>query len=211
MPGRILLILAIGAALTCCKNGDPALTGADAATSLVPTATDGAVEPAQMRGMVDAHNRVRAEVGVGPLAWSDSLAAFAQEWANELAASNGCQMQHRPPDGRFAQRYGENLYWAGPRITTTTTTTAGVVSRRETREMVSVSPENVALAWASEKPDYSYADNDCAPERMCGHYTQMVWNDTRRVGCAMARCADDGQIWVCNYDPPGNWVGRRPF
>src|SRR5918992_933016 len=32
------------------------------------------------------HNRVRAQVGVAPLVWNDSLAASAQTWADRLAA-----------------------------------------------------------------------------------------------------------------------------
>jgi len=19
------------------------------------------------------------------------------------------------------------------------------------------------------------------------------------------------EVWVCNYDPPGNWIGKRPY
>ena len=62
--------------------------------------------------------------------------------------------------------------------------------------------------WAAEARDYSYRANTC--RGMCGHYTQLVWNDTREVGCAVA--SEPGrEVWVCNYDPPGNWVGERPY
>lgn len=39
-----------------------------------------------------------------------------------------------------------------------------------------------------------------------GHYTQLVWRETARVGCA----AFDGFL-TCHYDPPGNVAGRNPF
>ena len=38
-----------------------------------------------------------------------------------------------------------------------------------------------------------------------GHFTQVVWKDTRQLGCGVAMC-DGGEIWVCNYSPPGNFV-----
>lgn len=43
-----------------------------------------------------------------------------------------------------------------------------------------------------------------------GHFTQLVWQGTKRVGCGAVNCDnDDTQGWflVCEYDPPGNVVG----
>ena len=45
---------------------------------------------------------------------------------------------------------------------------------------------------------------------MCGHYTQVVWRKSLRVGCGMATCGAT-EVWVCNYDPAGNWDGERPY
>jgi pathogenesis-related protein 1 len=66
-------------------------------------------------------------------------------------------------------------------------------------------------AWGSEKKDYNRASNTCARGKMCGHYTQVVWRTTTDIGCARAVCSDQSQVWVCNYAPPGNWRGQRPF
>ena len=70
------------------------------------------------------------------------------------------------------------------------------------------SSAQVVNAWASESRDYDYDSNRC--HRVCGHYTQIVWAGTKEVGCAVAR-GGRREVWVCNYDPPGNWVGRRPY
>ena len=39
-----------------------------------------------------------------------------------------------------------------------------------------------------------------------GHFTQVVWKNTKRVGCALSRKGDHVVV-VCRYDPPGNFLG----
>jgi pathogenesis-related protein 1 len=132
------------------------------------------------RDMIGAHNAVRARVHTPPLRWSDRLAERARDWAANLLAHG--QFFHRPNSS-----YGENLFEI-----------AGA----------SASPAQVVDDWASESRDYDYKSNKCRV--VCGHYTQIVWRDTREVGCAVAR-NEGREVWVCNYDPPGNWVGQRPW
>ncbi|HXF18063.1 MAG TPA: CAP domain-containing protein [Burkholderiales bacterium] len=57
-----------------------------------------------IRAITSYHNKVRADVGVGPLQWSGDLAGYAQQWASHLAATT-CSMAHRTQ-----QKYGENLF-----------------------------------------------------------------------------------------------------
>jgi uncharacterized protein YkwD len=71
-----------------------------------------------------------------------------------------------------------------------------------------VAPAEVVKSWADEAPDYDYKANRC--RKMCGHYTQIVWSSTKAVGCAVA-WREGREVWVCNYDPPGNYVGERPY
>ena len=59
--------------------------------------------PSMPQAMLEAHNAIRARVGVPPLVWSDQLAEVAQDWANHLIATGG--LSHRPNN-----RYGENIY-----------------------------------------------------------------------------------------------------
>ncbi len=137
-------------------------------------------DPVLARAMLAAHNAVRARVGVPPLVWSDRLAAAALGWAEQLIATGA--FAHRPND-----RYGENLY-----------TIYGAFA----------SPGQVVGAWADEARGYDIRSNTCFG--VCGHYTQLVWRQTRMVGCAVAS-RGPREVWVCEYDPPGNYIGTRPY
>ncbi|CAN7015733.1 unnamed protein product [Brassica rapa subsp. trilocularis] len=65
--------------------------------------------------------------------------------------------------------------------------------------------------WVSEQADYDYGSNTCASGKQCGHYTQIVWKNSARLGCAKVSC-DNGQTFItCNYDPQGNFVGQWPY
>ena len=132
------------------------------------------------REIVAAHNFERKRVGAPALVWSERLAAYAQQWADTLLSQR--RFHHRPN-----HVYGENLYEISG---------------------APASASEVVRAWADEGRDFNYRANAC--RGMCGHYTQIVWRDTRRVGCAVARNSIQ-EIWVCNYDPPGNVVGERPY
>lgn len=153
-----------------------------------------ALTPDEQAEMVAAHNRWRQEARVPKLRWSASLAKRAQGWADQLK-QNQCAMAHSG-----SRDAGENLYWASP-----IRFSGGAAKPQQ------VSPMRVVDAWGSEKRDYDYAGNTCARGKMCGHYTQVVWRTTTDVGCARAVCDDHAQVWVCNYAPPGNWRGQRPF
>ncbi|KAK2987450.1 hypothetical protein RJ640_018587 [Escallonia rubra] len=65
--------------------------------------------------------------------------------------------------------------------------------------------------WVGEKQYYDYNSNSCASGKVCGHYTQVVWRKSARVGCARVRCNNGWWFITCNYDPPGNYVGQRPY
>jgi pathogenesis-related protein 1 len=145
------------------------------------------VNPAEM---VAAHNRWRAQVGVPDIAYSDTLAVSAQAWVDNLKDTNQCKMRHS--NGNL----GENLFWAGA---------------WSNGPMQDVSSTQVVDAWGKEKQNYNYADNSCASGAVCGHYTQVVWKNSTSVGCGVAVCRDNTQVWACQYAPAGNYVGQKPY
>ena len=147
-------------------------------------------------GMLEAHNKVRAKHNVPPLTWSKKLEDYSMQWAKQLSRGNKCEMYHRPNTTPF----GENLYRS-----------TAIVWTDGKREINPVTIKDVVKAWTDEEKWYNYKRNSCKPGVECGHYTQAVWKTTTEVGCAMQVCGDKSQTWVCSYNPPGNYVGLRPY
>ena len=63
-------------------------------------------------------------------------------------------------------------------------------------------------AWGgndcSERQNY-HGDGGCSGST--GHYTQVLWSSTYKVGCGYTPAAGT----VCNYSPGGNYFGQPPF
>ena len=64
--------------------------------------------------------------------------------------------------------------------------------------------------WVAEKNCYDYNSHPCVGGQ-CLHYTQVVWRNSVRLGCARVHCNNGWWFVTCNYDPPGNYVGQRPY
>ena len=144
-------------------------------------------EPAALVGITDAHNALRADVGVAPLVWNEDLEALAAGFIADCAFEHSSSAERSDVAG-FAY-VGENLYWQRPSPPT---------------------GPAVSDAWGSELAAYDYDSNTCSD--VCGHYTQQVWAATTDIGCAIQACAGDSEyIVACNYGPGGNYVGQRPY
>lgn len=152
------------------------------------TPQGGNPEPGSLAGITQTHNLVRANVDpaaaspLPPLQWSTELAAVAQAYADQ------CIFDHS------GGPYGENLFASSGMST----------------------PVDVVTKWAAEVSDYDYATNSCTA--VCGHYTQIVWAASTSLGCGVTNCTENSpfgggawQNWVCNYDPPGNFIGQQPY
>ena len=68
--------------------------------------------------------------------------------------------------------------------------------------------DNVVKPWYEEIKDYDF--NDWKQSRgKIGHFTQVVWKSTEKVGCAQAYSEGSKRLYtVCNYSPPGNYINR---
>lgn len=107
-------------------------------------------------------------------------------WSGALAAeaqnwANGCNFEH-------SGQPGENL-------------AHGTAS--------AYSPADLVQLWYEEGRDYDYASGRAKyPGAVTGHFTQVVWEESRELGCGVANCPQLGNYLVCRYEPFGNVRGR---
>ncbi|QFT77882.1 CAP domain-containing protein [Erythrobacter sp. THAF29] len=139
--------------------------------------------------MLRDHNEARREVGTANLVLDADLSRQALEYAEELARTGN--FRHSPGSSRQGQ--GENL-WVG---------TANAFSY-----------EDMAAGWINEKQYYTHAAfpyvSNTGNWQDVGHYTQIIWRDTKRLGCGIA--TGRGRDWlVCRYSPQGNIVGQYAY
>ncbi|SGZ53180.1 CIC11C00000001045 [Sungouiella intermedia] len=66
--------------------------------------------------------------------------------------------------------------------------------------------ESPVNAWYDEISLYNY--NDPGFAEATGHFTQLIWNTTLELGCAIVNCNNAwSQYTICEYYPMGNIVG----
>lgn len=154
------------------------------------------------------HNKLRAKHGTQALTWSTDLAKFAQDWVNQCKTSlpdaNGNTFFCHKSNCGGGNPNGENLsfHYGDPQP-----------------------PENVVQGWYCEIDAYDFNDPKltggtmfgCKPEenpnKVTGHFTQVVWADSARLGCAKNTCSlggNTGPLWACEYSPPGNFNANQP-
>ncbi|XP_059286027.1 LOW QUALITY PROTEIN: pathogenesis-related protein PR-1-like [Lycium ferocissimum] len=128
-------------------------------------------------------NAARSALRLKPLVWDKKLENYAKWYANQRR--NDCELRHSNGP------YGENIFWGSGN---------GESSAHE------------QINWVAKRRSYNYWYNSCNGAQECGHYTQIVWRETRRIGCAKVQCYNGlGVFMTCNYDPPGNYIGERPY
>lgn len=145
-------------------------------TLLVSLPTSGS---ANQSSFLNIHNSYRAQHCTAPLSWSSRLAARAKAWANQLASECRFALRHSIKGG------GENAW-------------AGEGRRFSVNEMVG--------SWYAEHRNYNYASGRSNGRGIIGHFTQMMWSGSKRLGCGIARCGNKSYA-VCQYGPPGNFIG----
>ncbi len=143
-----------------------------------------------MKNTLLLHNVYRCMHGVPLLEWDDAVAANAQKWAD-----NG-QYKHSSSQDRVVDgvQLGENLAWGYP-------TRSGISSTKAWYDEISLTEGGKGLVTT-----FSAA---------IGHYTQVVWKATTRLGCAVGKAVvstkqgpKEGDYIVCQYGSAGNYQGQ---
>lgn len=138
--------------------------------------------------MLDQHNAARRSYGVEAIVWDETLVVSARQHARHLAATG--TFEHAEQD-ETDEPEGENLFMG-------------------TRSAFSYAA--MAQLWVDERhafrpgkfPDVVKSGH----WSKVGHYTQIIWPTTKRVGCALASSARDDYL-VCRYLPAGNFIGTE--
>jgi Cysteine-rich secretory protein family len=139
--------------------------------------------------LLAAHNAERVRLGLKPLVWSAKLAEHAKKWAQALAVSDMMEHSNAAADGGE----GENLWF-------------GSKGDYAPEEMVGYFVDEGKQFKRGVFPDVSTSGR----WEDVGHYTQLIWSDTREVGCALASNARR-DVLVCRYMPAGNVVGQPVY
>ena len=166
------------------REGDPPLSGGPPVPSPSTPAADPPARPATASGL-DAQAQELLDYHNKHRA---QHCAAPLTWSPKLAQAaqlwantlkaKGCAFEHS------GGPTGENLA-AG---------TSGALDAKATVAM-----------WYDEIKGYSFKQPGFSMQT--GHFTQVVWRGTTSVGCGMSQCKGL-DIWVCEYDPPGNWEGQ---
>ncbi|XP_033888200.3 GLIPR1-like protein 1 [Acipenser ruthenus] len=148
---------------------------------------------------VTVHNQLRSQVNPPAsdmlyMTWDEALAKTAKAWARTCQFSHNIYLKQAGKVHPTFTPVGENIWVGAPSSTFS----------------VSAAIEK----WYDEVKDYRYNDRSCS--RVCGHYTQVVWAKSYKVGCAVHICPSgitgfntnsipDPTIFVCNYGDAGNF------
>ncbi|XP_054436101.1 glioma pathogenesis-related protein 1 [Pteronotus mesoamericanus] len=147
-----------------------------------------------IKDCVHIHNKFRSEVKPRAsdmlyMTWDPALAQVAKAWARN------CKFSHNEKL-KIPYRLHSNFTSLGENIWT------GTVS------IFSVS--SAITSWYNEIQYYDFPTQKCS--KVCGHYTQVIWADSYKVGCAVQHCPKVSGLdfsnvahFVCNYGPAGNY------
>ncbi|MCL7052232.1 hypothetical protein MKW94_023765 [Papaver nudicaule] len=151
-------------------------------TTTTSTSKNRPPHPPSTAMFLNPHNKIRAQYGLPLLTWNTDIARYARGYAHQRRRD--CELIHSDTD------YGENIFWGQGK---------------------NWSFQDAMDQWFVEKSFYNYKNNSCLADKVCTHYTQLVWKYTLNVGCAKIRCDNGDTFITCNYDPHGNIIGVKPY
>ena len=140
--------------------------------------------------MLQMHNHYRARHSASPLTISQRLNHIAQGYADHLAATG--KFEHSG-NKLGNESTGENLYMQWISF-----------------GKVPVSARDAAKSWYDEIKLYNFRHPQYSEET--GHFTQMIWKSTQRLGVGYALSSDGREVYVVtNYYPAGNIINHGYF
>lgn len=130
---------------------------------------------------LNAHNEYRRLHAAPPLELNKKLCKYAEEWAKTIAKKG--RTEHREQND-----YGENIFYAW-----------------STDPNFMVDGKDPVDKWYSEIKNHKFGREPTNLDS--GHFTQVVWYDSKELGVGVAK-TKEGQVYVvANYSPPGNVIG----
>jgi len=192
--------------------------------------TDG-LDAAGRQAFLCRHNKTRSQVALGQfdalygklsvatnmkrLQWDDKLAQVANGWAD------GCHWGHNPD--RKAQYNALSPTDIDGQVLNSTVSVGENIAYKG-YSSITEGKMQFALdgydAWANEGHYYSFGNlgtSDHCEADACGHFTQLIWANTYKVGCAVNYCPEGTlssvgtTFLVCNYALAGNYGGQQPY
>jgi len=139
-------------------------------------------EPQLAREFLTAHNIYRCAAGIDMLEWDMAAFQTARSYAQKAPTDRLAHSKARERQSKHGVTFGENVAVG-----------------------FGLWPGQVVARWYDEIRNTQ--GGKFRPNRAgLGHYTQLVWRKTRRVGCSFGQ---DRRVAICHYDPAGNERGKH--
>ncbi|CAF2092696.1 unnamed protein product [Rotaria magnacalcarata] len=143
----------------------------------------------------------------------DDLKTFRQE---ALASHNSYRAQHCAPAlvldddiNQSAQTYAEKLATIGKLVHSTNRVGLGenLYSVGSSAPLRNLNGTHSAQAWYNEVKSYNFGSPKFSSNT--GHFTQVVWKNTKKFGIGYALTKDRSTAYVvAQYSPPGNYLSQ---
>ncbi|KAE8745993.1 hypothetical protein FOCC_FOCC007251 [Frankliniella occidentalis] len=219
---KLLLVVGLAALASAadycsvCKDHTLCKYTTTAAGSACKNYKSAALTSTDKAAVLKAHNELRNKVALGKetrgtkrqpaaanmrkMVWDNELATIAQRWANQ------CNFAHDSCRNTLDKEYsGQNIFWEASSATLAAPNWAKAVQD-----------------WYDEVDDRDGSLNTVnfrsTSGAVTGHYTQVAWAKTYKVGCGYAdySTVQSGRNWnarivVCNYKPGGNFIGQTMY
>eukprot|EP00121_Abeoforma_whisleri_P011648 Awhi_evm1s10750 len=132
--------------------------------------------------IINKHNQIRSQYCADTIEWDNDLALEAQQWANHCPSIHSPQASDDKICGAVRCNQvtsGENVAWGYSTW------------------------DQVVDAWYSQVQSYDF--NNPGFSDTTGHFTQLVWAASAKIGCAATvGCPGINIAYVCKYSPAGN-------